>query len=309
MCAEKKYTFAEINSLATKKCEEFISRSEADYGKRLDRAAEMVMQNGNRRLIMLAGPSSSGKTTGARLLAERFRKRGGRAYIVSLDNFYFDDKSKYPRDEYGQIDFETVYALDIPLIHDCFSMLLKKGLCEIPVYNFHTGKRESETEKLLLRDNDVVIVEGLHALNPVITDVLPPDSLFKIYTSVSSRVYDDNGDVFMTKRDLRLVRRIVRDFRFRSSPVEDTLEMWPSVMRGEDKYLFPFSDLSDIKINSFHPCEPCVLATLSKDLLDTVEKSSPFYEPAYSITMRMRRFAELDPSLLSRNSLLREFTG
>ncbi len=309
MFIEKKYSCGEINSLATNKPEEFVRKCEKNYSMRLDEAADLVIEKKNVKLIMLAGPSSSGKTTSAKLLADCFRQRGSRAYIVSLDNFYFGDKSKYPLDEFGQIDFETVHALDIPLIHDCFSMLLSKGLCEVPVYNFHNNKREDETEKILLRDNDVVIVEGLHALNPIITDVLPSGGLFKIYTSVSSRVFDDNGEVLMSKRDLRLVRRIVRDYHSRSSSVEDTLEMWPSVMRGEDNYLFPFENLSDIKINSFHPCEPCVLANLSKKLLDDVDKSSAFFVTASSMAQRMRCFAELDPSLLSRNSLLREFTG
>lgn len=309
MCAERKYTYTEINSMAASEREKFISACERSYRAQLDETAEKVMSNKNYKLIMLAGPSASGKTTGAKLLSQCFKKMGGRAYIVSLDNFYFDDKSKYPHDEYGQIDYETVHALDVPLIHDCFSMLLQKGLCEVPVYNFLTGRRETETEKLLLGDNDVVIIEGLHALNPVITDVLPSEGLFKIYTSVSSRVYDDNGEVVLSKRNLRLVRRIVRDYRSRSSSVEDTLEMWPSVMRGEGKYLFAFKGLSDVQINSFHPCEPCVLAALSKDLLNTVTGDSVFCEQAKDIALRMSMFTGLDPSLLSHDSLLREFTG
>lgn len=307
MSAQQRYTYSDINSLADNDSE-FVAECEREYNSRLDCAAKNIIEQG-KRVIMLAGPSSSGKTTGAKKLAHCFGELGCHAYIVSLDNFYLADKSKYPLDSNGKPDYETVYALDIGLINSSLSSLLTTGLCEIPVYNFLTSRRDDETEKLVLGSNDVVIVEGLHALNPVITEQLPQERLYKIYTSVSTRVYDDDGSVLLTKRDLRLIRRTVRDYQFRSSSVEETLEMWPSVMRGEDKYLFPFSSLSDLKLNSFHPCEPCVLATKAIPLFDAVKQDSAFYTAAHSLGERMKLFKGIDPGVLSPESLLREFTG
>ena len=160
----------------------------------------------------------------------------------------------------------------------------------------------------MLEENDVIIVEGLHALNPVITDTLDEQSLFKVYVSVSSRVYEDDGSVMLSKRDLRFVRRMVRDYSFRSTSVERTFEVWESVMRGEDKYLFPFEELADVRLNSFHPCEPCVLAGRACALLEHAF-SGIYGEKASLLKNKLDLFKNIDYSILPKDSLLREFTG
>ena len=257
---------------------------------------------------MLAGPSSSGKTTTASLLSKGIEFMGGRAYTVSLDDFYFPHSVGYPLDEEGKPDYECVEALDIELIHLCLGELLRKGKSSLPVFNFKTGERLNNAKQIMLEENDVIIVEGLHALNPVITDTLDEQSLFKVYVSVSSRVYEDDGSVMLSKRDLRFVRRMVRDYSFRSTSVERTFEVWESVMRGEDKYLFPFENLADIKVNSFHPCEPCVLAGRACALLEHAF-SGIYGEKASLLKNKLDLFKNIDYSILPKDSLLREFTG
>ncbi len=257
---------------------------------------------------MLAGPSSSGKTTTAALLSKGIESMGGKAYTVSLDDFYFPHSVGYPLDENGEPDYECVEALDVELIHRCLGKLVTDGKSSLPVFDFKSGERINGKKNIILQENDVIIVEGLHALNPVITDTLDESGLYKIYVSVSSRVYDDNDGVLFSKRDLRFVRRMVRDFSFRSTSVERTFEVWESVMRGEDKYLFPFEYLADIKINSFHACEPCVLAERAVELLESA-LGGEYGEKASVIIDKLKKFKNIDYSILPADSLLREFTG
>lgn len=257
---------------------------------------------------MLAGPSSSGKTTTAALLSQKLELMGCKAYTVSLDDFYLPHSFGYPLDENGMPDYECVEALDVELIHLCLGELLRRGKISLPVFDFHTGKRINNAKNIVLKENDVIIVEGLHALNPIITDTLNKSNLFKIYVSVSSRIYEDDGSVMLSKRDLRFVRRMVRDYSFRSTSVKKTFEVWESVMRGEDKYLFPFENLADIKINSFHPCEPCVLAKRAIALLSDA-LGGEHNEKASQMISKLDLFENIDYSILPKDSLLREFTG
>ncbi len=257
---------------------------------------------------MLAGPSSSGKTTTAALLSKGIEFMGGRAYTVSLDDFYLPRSVGYPLDENGKPDYECVEALDVELIHLCLGELLRKGKSSLPVFDFPSGERINNAKNIELKENDVIIVEGLHALNPVITDTLDRGNLYKIYVSVSSRVYENDGSVLLSKRDLRFVRRMVRDFSFRSTSVEKTFEVWESVMRGEDKYLFPFEYQADVKLNSFHPCEPCVLSERAVELLKTA-LNGEYDEKANLMINKLNLFKNIDYSCLPQDSLLREFTG
>ncbi len=304
---DKIYTYNEINCLASNP-EKFISDCTEAYLGRIDDVANVIFSNHEKKIVMLAGPSSSGKTTTAKFLSEAIGRLGGKAYTVSLDDFYLPRSVQYPLDENGDPDFECVEALDLDLLHSSLRKLAVSGKASLPVFDFKTGERHNNAKNIELCENDVIIVEGLHALNPVITDTLDGSKLLKIYISVSSRVYDDNGEVLLSKRDLRLIRRTVRDFLFRSMPVERTFEIWSSVMRGEDKYLFPFEPLADIKINSFHPCEPCVFSKKAIGLLGNVSEGE-FKEKADLLIYKLGLFKNSDCSVLPDDSLLREFLG
>ncbi len=301
------YTYQKINSLAEFP-EKFISECNEAYHGRAGEVAKDIFADKNKKIVLLAGPSSSGKTTTAKFLSEEINRLGGKAYTVSLDDFYLPRSAQYPLDENGEPDFECVEALDLELLHSSLRSLAENGKAVLPVFDFMTGDRINNAKTVELRKNDVIIVEGLHALNPAITDTLDESSLLKIYISVSSRVYDDDGGVLLSKRDLRFIRRMVRDYQFRSMPVERTFEIWGSVMRGEDRYLFPFEERADIKINSFHPCEPCVFSQRAISLLKEIEHGE-FKEKADLLINKLGLFKNTDYSLLPADSLLREFTG
>ena len=302
-----KYTFKRINENA-KNPKEFLEVCSDEYHKKADAQAEKIFFDKSKKIVMLAGPSSSGKTTTAKILSQDIKNLGGRAYTVSLDDFYHPHSVGYPLDENGKPDYECVEALDIELLHTKLGELAKKGKSSFPIFDFKTGERINNAKTIELDENDVIIFEGLHALNPVITADLSEESLYKIYVSVSSRVYNENGEVLLSKRDLRFIRRMVRDFSFRSTPVERTFEIWQSVTRGEDKYLFPFEESADVKIDSFHPCEPCVFAERAMNLLNHVENPE-YKEKALRLINTLSLFHRTDYSFLPQDSLLREFTG
>lgn len=307
MNISEKYTFSRINNLALAP-REFLADCTQSYIETVRKTAETIFADKSKKIITLAGPSSSGKTTTASMLSNAIDALGAKAYTVSLDDFYYShSENKYPIDENGDPDYESVDALDVERIHRCLSELAEKGESALPVFDFTKGERNDGARKIVLGENDIIIVEGLHALNPVITSSLRKENIFEIYVSVSSRVYENDGSVLLSKRNLRLIRRMVRDNSFRATPPARTFEIWQSVMRGEDKYLFPFEKFADIKLNSFHPCETCVLAPQAIPLLETVR--GEFADDAHMLARKLSLFRKTDKSLLPSDSLLREFTG
>ncbi len=307
MTAIKEYTVKSICELSGNP-EEFVRECNANYHKSVNSAAEKIFENKDVKIVMLAGPSSSGKTTTALLLSKAIEKLGGRAYTVSLDDFYRMHSEGYPVDENGQPDFECVEALDIELLQACLCNLIKTGESLLPVFDFTTGTRNDSAKKISLSENDVIIIEGLHALNPLITDTLEEKSLFKIYVSVSSRVYDENGESFLSKRNLRFLRRMLRDYKYRAMPVEGTFDLWKSVTRGEDKYLFPFEKNADLKLDSFHACEPCIIGAQALKLLKEIDDIN-YREKASELINKLEMFKKINYSILPEDCLLREFTG
>jgi len=295
-----------INEMARTAPELMIKKAEERYHERLEAIANQIFRNEQKRIVMLAGPSASGKTTSAKLLSDKLGKLGARAFIVSLDDFY-KDQSQAIVDEEGNIDFESVHALDIFLIDKCLDEIITKGETNLPIFDFTKGARCSECQHIKLEKDDVIIVEGIHALNPVITQSLPDENLIKLYVSVSSRIFDDNDEVIMSKRDLRFVRRLVRDYYHRASSVERTYELWRGVLKGEDKYIFPFSHLADERIDSIHAYEPCVFRDMAIPMLESVGADSEFYDDAKSMIARLECFESLEKSFIPADSLLNEF--
>ncbi len=299
---------SEINSYAAGDFNSFVGACENRYNTMLERIAEQIPHDDEKMVVLLAGPSSSGKTTTAGKLMNRFKANGRAAYRISLDDFYLEEKSA-PLSADGTPDFETVHALDLTLIEKTVGDLLSTGESDVPVFDFGTRRRSNNPNHLSLNDGDVVIIEGLHALNPAITDLLPQNRLFKLYVSVSTRIYDDEGEVVLSKRDLRLVRRTVRDFKHRSSSVADTFDIWPSVISGENKYLFPFEDRADVKLNSFFSYEPCVIRDEAVRILEKLPDNNEHYEKCARLIENLQKFVPLPDSVMPRDSLLREFSG
>lgn len=295
----------EINSAAASDAHGLIREEESWYAAAVAAVAERIESECGAEIVLLAGPSASGKTTTAFMLAEKLAQRGHCAYTVSLDDFFLPQDNCV--DSEGERDFESVRALDVPLLQQTFEQLLRTGSCEIPRFDFATGSRSAEVRTLRISAGDVIIVEGIHALNPVITDSFPAEHLLKLYVNVSSRVYDTAGEVVLSKRDLRFIRRMIRDYHYRSSGVGNTFELWDGVVKGEDAYLFPFRFRADIRINSFHAYEPCVFRDEAVALLETVPCSSRYYPKAQSLIWNLKRFYTLGDSVVPHDSLLREF--
>ena len=300
-------SISEINGRMSVSAEEFIKECERAYDERLDEVCRGITDSiKGHGLVMLAGPSSSGKTTTANILKRKLIQSGRGAKVISLDDFYRNQDVSYTFED-GTVDYETVKALDVEYISHCLEKLMECGSCMLPRFNFETSRREAYSETVLSQD-EIVIVEGLHALNPVITDPLEKYSMRKLYVSVSSRITDGDG-AFMSKRDIRLTRRLIRDYHFRGSSVERTLYLWNGVRMGEDRYLFPFSDRADEKIDSFHPYEVCIFKDIATKLLDHTKENSIYYPTALELKAKLERFEGYDEYMVPADSLLREFIG
>lgn len=298
------FTVDAINKKAFSSPTDFIAECEKRYKDRIGSIAREVSQKSGRELVMLAGPSSSGKTTTAKMLTEALKKENRKARVISLDDFYHDQGADYIFED-GTVDYETVKALDTECVYKCLHSLMQNGRAELPRFSFLTKKRE-EYEQVLCDRDEILIVEGLHALNPVITDPLQNESMKKLYVSVSSRVYQKD-EVLLTKRDLRFVRRLIRDYHYRNSEVDYTFYLWKGVRMGEDRYLFPFSGRADIRIDSFHPYEPCFFKKECLKLLDLIEPDSIYYNAAVKLKQKISLFIQVEKELIPADSLLWEF--
>ena len=296
----------EINRGMELSPEAFIERCENAFKDKISSLCEKIASEKGRVLVMLAGPSSSGKTTTAGLLADGIRKTGRSAMVISLDDFYLGSEVRYTFED-GTVDYETVKALDLPCINDTMHSLLDKGEGMIPHFSFRKGRRDGYTA-VKVQEDEVIILEGLHALNPLITDPLADETMIKLYISVSSRIADESG-ILMSKRDLRFIRRLIRDYHHRNSDAERTFYLWKGVRMGEDRYLFPYSDRADIKIDSIHPYEVCVFRKEAEKLLDSVAPDSIYYNEARLLAEKAERFIQTDSSRVPYGSLLNEFIG
>ncbi len=302
------YTLSSINNIANKDYDNFVEECEKTYSQALSNLTDKIMSDQNNKIVMVAGPSASGKTTSAKKIAKILNDRGVDAYTISLDDFYLD-REKAPKFDNGKPNFETVYALDVELISKCLNDLITKNESEFPIFDFISGKRSENTHKIVLEDDDVVIVEGLHALNPVITDCLPQENLLKVYISIASRIYDDDNNVLLTKRNMRFLRRAVRDYQFRNSSIENTYRLWDGVQYGENEYLFPFKPLADVMVDSFHSYEPCLFRTVATALFQELPKDSEYYEDCQHILSILDKFVAIPETTIPQESLLREFIG
>ena len=301
-----KLTVDYINASVKEAPEKIISESENRYKEIIDTTAAKICAKEGRTLVMVAGPSSSGKTTTSKLLKKNIEAMGRKAKMISLDDFYRSHGAIYTFED-GTVDYETVKALDVDYIGECLHSLMTEGRCRLPRFSFKTKKREYYVETVAEQD-DIIIVEGLHALNPIITDQLENEQMVKIYVSVSTRIFDGD-EVLMSKRDIRLIRRMIRDFHHRDSSPENTFYLWNGVRMGEDRYLFPFQDRADIKIDSIHPYEVCAFKDVAVKVLDRMDKNSVYYPAAQTLREKISGFISIGEDSVPEDSLLNEFIG
>ncbi len=295
-----------INELIRNNPNGFVDGVENEYHNRIKDIAKKINDNSNIKIMLLAGPSASGKTTGAHILRDYLIEMGHRTEIISLDDF-FKPHERMPLDEFGNMDFESVHSLETEEIKECFNNLLQENQAELPIFNFHTKRRENHKRKITLGDNDLVIVEGLHALHPLIADGLPQASLLRLYVSVVGCYVDNAGRRLIDSRNIRLMRRLSRDMIYRNSPPERSLDLWSSVVRGEDKYLCPHRHTAEIELISFHDYELCVFKGIMYDILNNLPETVENYNCVKAIINAMNCAETLDINYVPENSLIREF--
>ena len=290
---------------------QIINVAEALQEKKIAHIAEQIYNRSQQgcpvKLVLISGPSSSGKTTFSKRLSVQLLTNGILPYPISLDN-YFLPREETPKDENGDYDYESIYALDLELFNKQIQAILRGEEVELPYYNFQTGKREYRGKKLKLRNNMVLVMEGNHGLNPELTPQIPDDNKFKIYVSALTTIALDHHNWIPTT-DNRLVRRIVRDFNYRGYSAQQTIARWQSVRAGEDKWIFPFQENADVMFNSALLFEFAVFRSHVEPILNMVPQNCREYAEAYRLLTLMRYFYAIRDNEIPHTSLIREFIG
>ena len=286
---------------------DIINISEALQEKKLAKIAEDIAQRKGVKLVLLAGPSSSGKTTSCKRLSIQLAVNGLKPLQISLDD-YFVDRDKTPKDENGEYDFESIYALNLDLLNDQFNALFRGEKVDLPKYDFPSGKSIKSGKKLKLEPNNVLVVEGIHALNPELTAHIPEEQIYRVYASALTTILLDNHNYIPTT-DNRLLRRIIRDYKYRGVSAQETIHRWPSVRAGENKWIFPFQENADAMLNTAMLYELSVLKMQAEPLLQQVPENCEEYAEAYRLLKFLKYFKGIPYNNLPPTSLLREFLG
>ncbi len=289
------------------KIKELIQISEALHESKIVEIAEMITKQ-KKRIILIAGPSSSGKTTFAQRLCIQLRVHGLKPLYLGTDD-YFLEREQTPLDEYGEKDYENLNAVDIDLFNDNMNDLLAGKEVDLPIFNFLTGHKEFGKRTTRIKGSQPIVIEGIHALNEALTPKIAEEEKFKIYISPLIQLNIDNHNRIVTT-DHRMLRRMVRDFKYRGYSAQNTIDTWPKVRAGEDKNIFPFSNQADVVFNSVHLYEISVLKKYAKPLLEEITRDEPEYADAHRLLNFLRFFRTVDDdSAIVNNSIIREFIG
>ena len=286
---------------------DIINVNEALQEKKIARIADQIAARHDVKLVLLAGPSSSGKTTTCKRLSIQLLTCGLKPLQISLDD-YFIDRDKTPLDANGEYDYESIHALNIDLINEQFNALFKGEEIELPRYNFQAGKSEKSGKRLKLASNDIVVVEGIHALNPELTAQIPEQQKFRVYVSALTTILLDEHNYIPTT-DNRLLRRIIRDYKYRGVSAQESIHRWPSVRAGEERWIFPYQENADAMFNSAMLYELAVIKQQAEPLLEQVPENCEEYAEAHRLLKFLRYFHAISYRQLAPTSLLREFLG
>lgn len=301
-------TVGELNELARNGVAGYaIKVAEALQEKRISRIADKIAERPEAKIVLIAGPSSSGKTTFSKRLCVQLMACGLKPKLISLDD-YFVDRTRTPIDENGEYDYESIYSLDLDLFHQHLKQLLNGEEVELPRYDFPTGKSVKSGTHFKLESNTILLMEGIHALNPLMSEGIPEEKKFRIYVSALTTIKLDNHN-YVPTTDNRLIRRIVRDNQFRGTSARSTIARWPSVRRGEDKWIFPYQENADVMFNSALIYELSVLRNHALPLLESVYENCEEHTLAAALTEFLRYFEPISDKELPPTSLLREFLG
>ena len=302
-------TVGEFNmACKDKKTRGLIKVAEALHEKKVAQIADMISERTEKvKLVLIAGPSSSGKTTFSKRLAIQLMVSGLKPLTLSLDN-YFVNRENTPLDENGDWDFEHLHALDLPLFNQHLKQLLNGEGVDIPTFNFETGKRGNSTQRLEMTDDSILVIEGIHGLNPELVTDVPVEKTFKIFVSALTTIAIDNHN-WVSTTDTRLLRRIIRDYKYRNYSAQDTISRWPSVRRGENKWIFPYQENADVMFNSALLFELAVLKKFAEPILAEVPKYCDEYSETHRLLKFLSYFGPIQDSEIPPTSLLREFVG
>ena len=295
------------DAIASGRGEQIILLQEALMEERIGSLAAQIAEKKGIKFVMIAGPSSSGKTTFSNRLSIQLLAKGRKPHPISLEDYY-DDRERCPRDADGNLDFECLEALDVRQFNEDMTRLLAGEKVDMPSFNFKTGKREYRGRTLQLKENDILVIEGIHGLNDKLSYTLPAESKFKIYISALTQLNIDEHNPLSTT-DCRLLRRIVRDARTRGTTAQETIAMWKSVRRGEEKNIFPFQDSADVMFNSALLYEVAVLKVYAEPLLFQIPRDSAEYLEAKRLLKFLDYFLPLPTEGIAQSSLVREFVG
>ncbi len=284
-----------------------INLAEALQEKKIARIAEMIAERKNVKMVLIAGPSSSGKTTTCKRLSVQLLTNGIKPVGISLDD-YFVDRELTPKDSSGEYDYEHVEALNIKLLNEQMTALMAGEEVELPKYNFQTGKSEKSGHRLKLNGNEVLVVEGIHALNPMLTSQIPEENKFRVYASALTTILLDDHN-YVPTTDNRLLRRIIRDYKYRGVSAQDTIRRWPSVRAGENKWIFPFQENADVMFNTAMLFELGVIKSQAVPLLELVPEDCEEYSEAYRLLKFLKYIRPIPNIQVPPTSLLREFLG
>lgn len=302
------YVGALNSKIANNTIDDMIRVNEALHEKKIAYIADEISNDKNIKVVLIAGPSSSGKTTFAQRLSIQLRVNGKKTFALSLDD-YFVDRHLTPRDENGDYDFETIDALDLDLFNEQLLSLMTCEPVSIPAYNFKEGKRECRREPVTLTKDHIIIIEGIHGLNDRLTKQVPQVNKYKIYISALTQLNIDNHNRISTS-DLRLLRRIVRDNTHRGNNALKTMELWDNVIRGTEKYIFPYQENADAMFNSALVYELCVLRKYAEPLIEKIGPDNKFYSERQRLLKFLSYFKPIeDESAIANTSILREFIG
>ncbi len=286
---------------------DLVLLAEALHEKKISDIADHIIKKDGVKVVLIAGPSSSGKTTFAKRLGIQLRLNGLKPVTISVDN-YFVERKDTPRDENGKYDFECLEAIDLELFNEHLTTLLTGGEVKCPTFNFKTGQKEYLGNTMKLGEDEILVIEGIHCLNNKLTESIPKEKKYKIYISALTVLNVDYYNRISTT-DSRLLRRMVRDYNFRGYSALHTLQIWDSVNRGEEKYIFPFQDQADSMFNTSLIYEICVLKKYAMPLLAEIDNTNPEYTEAKRLYEFLKYFEDIEDEYVPGNSLLREFIG
>lgn len=298
----------ELNELLKTDPKTVVTAAEDELEKSVEQTADAIRKAGKgRQIVLLSGPSASGKTTFAAKICGVLARFGREAKRVSIDDFY-KGLSEIPRNEDGTYDMESISGLDVELVQKCLTELLETGFSRFPIFDFEAQERSDRWNDMTLSEDGILVIEGIYALCPVLSETLPGENLFRLSVRPETN-YDLGGEPFMPPQTIRLMRRMIRDEKFRNWPAEKTLAQWASVREGEHIYVNPYRDTSGLFVDTSMDFEPALYGRILYPMLKNIEEKSPYFSVAEELLEKLSVFEPLSAEILPENSILHEFIG